>query len=59
MDINKLNFDISSDIEMLHLVPSFEWFTNNRGTLSGVYRHLRGTFDANKVVFFFVMSELI
>ena len=43
MDINKLKFDIlglsetrfSSDIEMLHLVPSLEEFTNSCTTLDG------------------------
>ena len=66
MDINKLKYDIlglsetrlSSDIEMLHHVPSFDLFTSNRNTLGGgVLLYVRDTFNANKLVNFSVMLE--
>ena len=45
---------LSSDTEMLHHVPSFDLFTNNRSTLGGgVLLYVRDTFNANKLVKFF------
>ena len=63
MDINKLKYDIlslsetrlSSDIEMLYHVPSFDLFTNNHNTQGrGVLLYVRNTFNANKLVNFSV-----
>ena len=66
MDINNLKLDIlglsetrlSSDIEMLHHVPSLDSFRNNRGTLGGgVSLYTRHTFNANELVNFSVLLE--
>ena len=66
MDISKLNFDIlglsktrlSSDIEMLHRVPSFDLFTNNYSTLGeDILLYVRVSFNANKLGNFSVMLE--
>ena len=66
MDNDKLKYDIlgmsethlSSDTEMLHHVPSFNLFTNNRSTFcGGVLLYVRDTFNANVLVNFSVMLE--
>ena len=51
MEISKLNFDVLGPSEILHHVPSFDLFTNNRSTLGdGVLLYMSDTFNANKVV---------
>ena len=66
MDVNKLKCDIlglsktrlSSDIEMLHRVYSFDLCTNNRSILGGgVLFYVRDTFIANKLMNFSLMLE--
>ena len=66
MGINKLKFDIlglsethfSSDIEILHHVPSLDQFTNNCSTLDGgVLLFVRDTINANELVNYSVMLE--
>ena len=66
MDISKFNFDIiglsetclSSDIKILHHVPSWDYFTNNRITPGGgVFLYMRDIFDENKQVNFSVMLQ--
>ena len=49
---------LSSDIEMLHHVHSFDLFTSNRSTqCGGVLLYVRDTFNANKLVNFSVILE--
>ena len=49
---------LSSDIAMLHHVPSFDLFTNIPSTLGGgVLVYVRDTLNANKLVNFSVMLE--
>ena len=66
MDINKLKYDIlclsetrlSSDIEILHRVPSIDLFINNRNTQGGgVLLYMRDSFNTNKLVNFSVKLE--
>ena len=68
MDINKLKFNIlrlyetrlSSDIEMLHHVTSFDLLTNNRSTLGGgTLLYVRDKCNANKTVHFSIMLECL
>ena len=64
MDKSKLKFHIlelsetclSSDIEILYRVASFDLLTNNRSTLGGGVKEM---LDANKWVNFSVMYELL
>ena len=57
-DIGLSETRVSSVIEMLHHVPSFDLFTSNRNTPGGgVLLYVRHTLNVNKLVTFYLMLE--